>query len=142
MSEKEHGPEGICHDPEVVFGSPCPGQPAELGLRRAGHSGGPDTPAAAQEVTFEQLSLNPDRFNGESIVVEGFYFHGFEIIVLGEGLVESGHAEGHLVPEGRMMWVEGGMPREIHDALREQHMLGPSERYGGLRITSPKSGGR
>lgn len=96
---------------------------------------GRGTPTAEQAVTIEQLFLEPSRFNDKNVIVEGFYFQGFETIVLSEDLVYSGHAPGHLVPEGRMMWVEGGIPKGVYDDLREQHMMGPSERYGRLRIT-------
>jgi hypothetical protein len=96
---------------------------------------GSDNPTDEQEATVEQLFLDPTAFDDKNVIVEGFYFHGFETIVLSEDLVYSGHAAGHLVPDGRMMWVEGGIPKEAHDSLREQHMMGPSERYGRLRIT-------
>ena len=35
-----------------------------------------------QEVTLDQLFANLDKYNGKQVIVEGFYFHGFEIIVL------------------------------------------------------------
>jgi hypothetical protein len=94
-----------------------------------------ETPSSDEVVTIEQLFLDPTRFDDKSVIVEGFYFHGFETIVLSEHLVYSGHAAGHLVPDGRMMWVEGGIPGGVYDDLREQHMMGPSERYGRIRIT-------
>jgi len=87
-----------------------------------------------QEVTLDQLFANLDKYNGKQVIVEGFYFHGFEIIVLSERLEYSGYAEGHLVPKGKMLWVEGGIPKEIYDKLNQQQMMGPSERYGKLRI--------
>ena len=87
-----------------------------------------------QEVTLDQLSANPDKYNGKQVMVEGFYFHGFETIVLSERLDYSGYTEGHLVPKGKMLWVEGGIPKEIYDNLNQQQMMGPSERYGRVRI--------
>jgi hypothetical protein len=59
---------------------------------------------------------------------------GFEIIVLSEKLEYSGQAEGHLIPTGRMLWVEGGIPQEIYESLQQQVMMGPTERYGQVRI--------
>lgn len=89
----------------------------------------------AQDVTFGQLFTSPNQYNGSNVIVEGFYFHGFEVIVLSERLEYSGLAEQHLVPKGRMLWVEGGIPQAIYDRLYEQQMMGPTERYGKVRVT-------
>ena len=86
------------------------------------------------DATLEQLFTNPDKYNGKQVIVEGFYFHGFETIVLSERLEYSGYAEGHLVPKGRMVWIEGGIPKEVHDQLYRQTMMGPEERYGKVRL--------
>ena len=51
-------------------------------------------------------------------------------MVLSEELKKSGYAEGHLIPGERMLWIEGGIHKDIHDELYEQHMMRPSERYG------------
>ena len=85
-------------------------------------------------VTFEQLFSSPQRYNGKDICLEGFYFHGFEVIVLSERLEASGYAPGHLVPKGNLVWIEGGIPKEIYDQLQQQAMMGPTERYGKLKI--------
>lgn len=87
-----------------------------------------------QELTFDQLFANPDKYNGKTITIEGFYFHGFEIIVLGEKLEYSGYAPDHFVPKGRMVWIEGEIPKEVHDQLYQQTMMGPEERYGKVRL--------
>lgn len=87
-----------------------------------------------QDATLEQLFTNPDKYNGKQVIVEGFYFHGFETLVLSERLEYSGYAEGHIVPKGKMLWVEGGISKEIYDKLNQQQMMGPSERYGKVRI--------
>jgi hypothetical protein len=34
-----------------------------------------------------------------------------------------------------MMWIEGGIPRDVFDQLHQQRMMGPTERYGKLSIT-------
>jgi hypothetical protein len=86
------------------------------------------------ELTVSELLSAPDKYNGEVVVVSGFYFHGFETVVLCEGLKSSGLAEGHLVPEGRTMWVEGGLPLDVYDRLQVQSSMGPEERYGEIRI--------
>lgn len=87
-----------------------------------------------REITFEELFDNPNHYNDRTIVIEGFFFHGWETIVLSEKLEPSGLAEGHLVPQGSMMWVEGGIPQDILDTLYSQQMMGPEERYGKIRI--------
>jgi len=89
----------------------------------------------AQEVTFDQLFANPDQYNGRYVTIEGFYFQGWETIVLSENLEDSGYAEGHLIPKGSVVWIEGGLSEEIDDKLYQQQMMGPVERYGKVRIS-------
>ena len=81
-------------------------------------------------VTFKQLISNPNKYDGKDIEIEGYFYQGFETIVLSERLDPSGFMEGHLVPKGHMLWIEGGIPREIYDRLEQQQMMGPTERYG------------
>ena len=87
-----------------------------------------------QEVKFENLANNPQKYNGHKIIIEGFFFQGWEVIILCERLETSGRAEDHLVPGGLMIWVEGGVPRDVYDLLHKQDMLGPEERFGKVRI--------
>jgi len=87
-----------------------------------------------QEFNFEQWFSNPTQYNGTEITIEGYYFNGFEINILSEKLVYSGNALGHLTPTGRMIWIEGNIPKEIYDSLYRQEMMGPTERYGQIRI--------
>jgi hypothetical protein len=87
------------------------------------------------KVTFGQLFSDPGQYNGKEITIEGFIFLGFETMVLSEELKHSGYAEGHLTPGERMLWIEGGIPTDIHDGLHEQHVMGPSERYGKVLVT-------
>ncbi|MFC2034430.1 hypothetical protein ACFLTT_03415, partial [Chloroflexota bacterium] len=63
------------------------------------------TPAQIQTVTFEQLFTNHEQYNGNNIIIEGFYFDGFEVQVIAERLEYSGYAEGHMIPKGRTIWV-------------------------------------
>ncbi len=88
----------------------------------------------AQEVTFKQLSSRPGEYSGEQIVIEGFIFHGWEVIVLCERLDPSGYAEGHLTPGGSMIWVEGEIPQGVYEALYSQDMMGPEERFGKIKV--------
>ncbi len=86
------------------------------------------------EITFEQLFSNPSQYSGKNIAIEGFVFLGFETMVISEELKYSGYTEGHLVPGGRMLWIEGGIPKEVYDKLYQQQMMGPLERYGKVRL--------
>ena len=89
----------------------------------------------ARDVTFSELLSDPDQYKGGDIRLEGFYFDGFETTVLSERLEYTGQAEGHLWPQGQMIWIDGDLiPVEIYGELYEQQMIGPIERYGKLRI--------
>ena len=90
--------------------------------------------AEGQVVNFDQLLTSPEQYNGQDVTIEGFFFHGFEVIVLSESLESSGYAQGHLIPKGKMVWVEGGIPKEVYDKLYQQQMMGPLERYGKVRV--------
>ena len=69
------------------------------------------------EITFDQLFSYLNGYSNKDITIEGFYFQGFEIIVLSERLEYSGFAVEHLVPKGRMIWVSGGIPKEVNSAI-------------------------
>ena len=84
--------------------------------------------------TFNELFAAPDRYKGREILLEGFYFHGWESNLLSQSMEPSGFAEGHLWPQGQRLWVEGSMPTEVYEQLYQQHMMGPLERYGKVRI--------
>lgn len=90
--------------------------------------------AEVQVVNFGQLLTSPEQYNGQDVTIEGFFFHGFEIAVLSENLEYSGYAEGHLVPKGKMLWIEGAISKEVYDRLYKQEMMGPTERYGKIML--------
>ncbi len=94
----------------------------------------PGCGSSVQGITFDQLFADQDKYNGKQVIIEGFYFHGWEVIILCERLEYSGHAEGQLAPNGRWLWIEGGIPKEVYDKLYQQDMMGPQERYGKVRI--------
>ncbi|MDD5590352.1 MAG: hypothetical protein PHY18_00260 [Dehalococcoidales bacterium] len=87
------------------------------------------------EVTFDDLFTSPSQYDEKEVVLDGYYFAGFETMVIAEGMKYSGYADGHLIPDGRYVWVEGGLPIEVYDQLYRQDMMGPEERYGKVRIT-------
>ena len=87
------------------------------------------------DVTFDELLSDPDRYEGEVISLDGFFFDGFETTVLSEMMEYSGFADGHLWPKGQMIWIENNpILSEIYGQFFEQTMIGPTERYGKLRI--------
>ncbi len=90
---------------------------------------------AVQEVTFEQLFISPEQYSGRNVEIEGYFYQGWETIVLSERLELSGYAEGHFVPKGRMIWMSGGISKEVHDKLNQQQQMGPLERFGRVKIT-------
>ena len=94
-----------------------------------------EQPEKWKEITFEHLFSNPEKHNRDNITLEGFYFGRWEVIVIAESLDYSGYAEGHLVPNGRMIWMEGGIPGEVYNQLYQQQMMGPTERYGKVRVS-------
>ncbi len=87
----------------------------------------------AKEVTFDQLFDNPE-YNGKVVIINGFFFCGFEVHVLSERLEYSGYLAGHLVPKGRMLWVEGGIPKEVYEKIYQQSLRSSVEGYGKVRI--------
>jgi hypothetical protein len=94
-----------------------------------------NAPDSSLPVTFDQLLSRPRHYNDKNITIEGFVFLGFETIVLSEELKPSGYAEGHLIPGGRMLWIEGNIPADVYNGFYEQHTMGPSERYGKVLAT-------
>ena len=93
----------------------------------------PQRPTAA--VAFEELFSDPGQYSGSEILLDGFYFHGWETTVLSERMEYTGRAAGHLWPRGRMVWIENNLiMTEVYDQLYQQEMIGPLERYGKLRI--------
>jgi len=89
---------------------------------------------AAQEVSLEELFAEPEHYNGKNVILEGFYFSGFEVNVLAEGLEYSGLAEGHITPTGGMIWIEGALAEVVFDSLYHQSAMGPTETFGKIRI--------
>ena len=93
------------------------------------------SPEGTLVVTFAELFSNPDKYADQDIVLEGFYFDGFETTVLSERLEYTGFAEGHLWLRGQMIWIENNaILKEIYNQFDQQQMTGPLERYGKLHI--------
>ncbi len=89
---------------------------------------------ASQEVSLDQLFAEPESYDGKDVILEGFFFSGFEVNVLAEGLEYSGLAEGHITPTGGMIWIEGALAEVVLDSLYQQSAMGPTETFGNIRI--------
>ncbi len=102
--------------------------------------------AGKQEVNFSQLVSRPDQYNGQVVTVECFYFDAFEMMALCGSLGPSTIMPGNLAPQGELVWLEGGLPKAIHDKLYTQTVnlsSGYPEHYGKIRITGRfQSGGQ
>ena len=38
------------------------------------------------------------------------------------------------MPKGRLIWIFGGIPKDVFDELYQQKMMGPSEHFGKVSI--------
>lgn len=93
--------------------------------------------SADRTVTFEQLISQADKYNGQSVTLEAFYFGGFEISALSGAVGPSTSGVWRIVPTGTLIWVEGGISEEVYKKLYQQTDT-PSaypERIGKLKVT-------
>ncbi len=51
---------------------------------------GRGTSSETNAITVEELYSTPQKYHGQTIIIEGFIFLGFETMVLSEKLKESG----------------------------------------------------
>jgi hypothetical protein len=90
-----------------------------------------DTPLAAGKVSFFELQRNPEKYNGQTITTEGYYFWNSVIYVLGEGVSteEDGTSP---QPLGSPIWMEGFPPDQS-----SQLNVGPNNSYvwGHVEVT-------
>ncbi len=99
----------------------------------------------SQSVTFTQLISQADKYNGQNVTLEAFYFSGFEISALSESVGPSNDGIWRIVPKGTLIWVEGGIPQETYNQLYAQTTppSGNTERLGKLKITGKfQTGGK
>ncbi len=93
-------------------------------------------------VEFSQLMASPSKYNGKNVTVDCYVFLGFEVMALCGGLKPSGYAPGHMIPDGKLVWVEGSIPDDVYNRLQQQQSMGPDERFGRMRVTGKfRSGG-
>jgi hypothetical protein len=89
------------------------------------------------KVAFSDLISNPERYDGKEIIIEGYWFDGFEIVVLAERLEPSSFAEGNLQPGGVKIWIKGGLSEEVSSQLYLQpnNSTGYPAHYGKVELT-------
>ncbi len=100
---------------------------------------------ASDSIPFSQLISRADRYNGKTVTLEAFYFSGFEIAALSESVGPSTSGGWRIAPTGPLVWVEGGIPKELYDELYTQTITpsGYSEHIGRLKVTGEfETGGR
>ena len=104
-----------------------------------------ETPSPTSKVevtTLVELIASPYRYDGREILLEGFYFQGWESNLLSERMEASGLAEGHIWPAGLKIRVESSIPSAVYGWLHQQDMIGPVERYGKVLMNGTfQSGG-
>lgn len=96
-------------------------------------------------VDFSHLTSQPDQYHDQTIIMDAFYFSGFEISTLAESLEASGPSNGRLVPAGALIWVAGGISQALYEKLYTQTDTpsGYLERFGKMRIAGKfESGGK
>ncbi len=89
------------------------------------------------QLTFSELISRADKYNGQSVTLEAFYFTGFEIAVICESVEPSKYDNERLVPHGAMVWVERGVSEEIYNRMYIQNKTpsGYVEHIAKLKIT-------
>jgi hypothetical protein len=88
-----------------------------------------------QTVTFAGLFTKPESYNEKTITIEGYFWQGWETIVFAEELDYFMSSRRALAPGGRMMWVEGGIPKDVYDRLYVQSGPAGDERFGKVKVT-------
>ncbi len=88
-------------------------------------------------IDFNQLINSANKYNDKTVTVEGYYFSGFEIVVLTGSLQPSTFAEGNVNPTVPMIWLTGNFPQDIHTGLNVQNNTpsGYPEYYGKIKVT-------
>jgi hypothetical protein len=88
-------------------------------------------------VTFDQLINQPSVYNGKFIIVEGFYFSGFEIAALSTGLLTATYNPNNLTPKQPLIWITGNLGKDVYDNLYHQTDTpsGYTENFGKVRVT-------
>ncbi len=86
---------------------------------------------------FESLKADPAQYNGQTVTFTGYWFDGFEIVVVAEYLEPQSYWPGNLKPGGILIWVDGGLPDEVSSKLYLQpnNPTGYPAHYGKVEVT-------
>jgi hypothetical protein len=89
------------------------------------------------QITFIDLMVKPEIYNQQTIIVEGYWFDGFEIVVLAERLEPDSFASGNVKPAGSLIWIKGGLSPEVGKQLYLQpnNPTGYPAHYGKVVLT-------
>ncbi|HUT69009.1 MAG TPA: carboxypeptidase-like regulatory domain-containing protein [Dehalococcoidales bacterium] len=94
--------------------------------------------SASQNVSFSQLVSQPNRYNGQVVILEAFYFYAvLESNALADSVELDSSDEGKVVPVGTLIRVKGNISQELQNQLYTQESPSPmnTEYFGKLRIT-------
>jgi hypothetical protein len=88
-------------------------------------------------VSFSELIGHPEKYNGKTVTVEGFYFRGFEIVALCGLLGPSQSSPGNQAPDTELVWLEGSLPDAVNSILYEQNDVptGYPQYFAKIKVT-------
>ncbi len=93
---------------------------------------------AAQQptVSFSDLVNNPQRYNGQTVTVDAFYFAGFEIQALAGSLAPASYNPANFNPQPPLIWLSKGIGTEPLNQLYKQQTTpsGYAETYGKVQV--------
>jgi hypothetical protein len=93
--------------------------------------------SSPRTLVVPQLTSHPYKYNSKQVTVEGFYFAGFEIAALSNGLGPSTYKTGNVIPEQPLIWIEGNLGDNVYIHLYVQNDTpsGYPERYARVKVT-------
>lgn len=93
--------------------------------------------SASGPLSFSRLISQADQYNGKTVTLEAFYFSGFEISAVAGSLERSTYDTQRIVPVNPLVWVNGGISRDLFNKLYTQTITpsGYPEYFGKLKIS-------
>jgi hypothetical protein len=92
---------------------------------------------SAIPITFADLITQPENYDRQLVKFRGFWFDGFEIVVLASRLEPSTFVAGNVQPAGDLIWIKGGLPQSVSNNLHLQpnNPTGYPAHYGEVVVT-------